>query len=168
MQRGCNLKKFFLIIFAIIFIMLGCTNKDNNKALEKENAELKIKIAKLEKEIIGTRLKTIARERRERYIKAVKDINYIGTAVESFIIDNDYAPDDISSKYLTAFYIRKLPVIDPWGNKYLYKKTGKETYCIASAGSDGTFEGFNQKGKYINIEDKDIIFSNGKYVYSTM
>jgi len=148
--------------------MLGCTSKDNTKALEKENAELKIKIAKLEKEIIGTRLKTIARERRERYIKAVKDINYIGSAVESFITDNYYAPDDITSKYLTAFYIRKLPVIDPWGNKYLYKKVGKVNYFIASAGSDGIFEGFDQKGKYINTEDKVIIFSNGKYVYTTM
>jgi uncharacterized lipoprotein NlpE involved in copper resistance len=159
------MKKIFLVIFAIIFIMLGCTNKDNTKALEKENAELKIKIAKLEKESIGTRLKKIAREKKGRYLAAMGDLKSIGAAVESYMTDNYIAPDDISSKCLTSFYIRRLPAADPWGNKYLYKKVGKENYYIASAGSDGIFEGFDQKGKYINIEGKDIILSNGTYVY---
>lgn len=145
------MKKIFLIIFAIIFIMLGCTNKDNTKALEKES--------------IRTRIKTIVKEKKDSFITAMKDLKSIGIAVESFMTDNYYAPDDISSKYLTTFYIKRLPVVDPWGNKYLYKKVDKENYCIASAGSDGIFEGFDQKGKYINTEGKDIIFSNGTYVY---
>lgn len=163
------MKKIFLIIFVVIFIMLGCTNKDNTKALEKENAELKIKIAELEKEIIGLKLKTIVKEKKERYVIAMKDLRSIGTAIESYITD-EYATPKANSieelgKILSPFHIRKMPVIDPWGNKYLYKKVGKDEYFIASAGSDGIFEGFDQKGKYINTEGKDIIFSNGTYVY---
>lgn len=40
------------------------------------------------------------------------------------------------------------------------------TYRIASAGSDGRFSGFGQKGEYSDLAAKDIIFADGAPVFT--
>lgn len=77
---------------------------------------------------------------------------------------------DLKSK-LEPFYIKKLPVKDPWGNDYLYVYGGKhgDEYSIGSAGRDGVFKGWHQSGTFpmdqIENFNNDIIFSNGKFTF---
>jgi hypothetical protein len=40
------------------------------------------------------------------------------------------------------------------------------TYRIASAGSDGRFSGFGQKGEYSDLAGMDIIFADGAPVFT--
>ncbi|MGB9006752.1 MAG: hypothetical protein WCB96_13595 [Candidatus Aminicenantales bacterium] len=55
---------------------------------------------------------------------------------------------------------------DAWGNKLLVQIDPKNnTYRIASAGSDGRFLGFDQKGGYSDLAGKDIIFADGVPVF---
>ena len=54
------------------------------------------------------------------------------------------------------------PSTDAWGNKFIVQIEPKNnTYRIASAGSDGRFSGFGQKGEYSDLAGKDIIFADG-------
>lgn len=70
--------------------------------------------------------------------------------------------------YLEQIPVEQIPLKDAWGNEYLYKHQN-EKYWIASAGSDGKFEGFGQNGVYLDTEKeiagKDIIISNTGFVY---
>jgi len=89
----------------------------------------------------------------------------------SFSIDNGKAPEGKTFLYelekdLAPFYIKRLPTKDAWGNNFYYKKEAPDTYWIASAGSDGKFDGFAQKGKYTKLEGKDIIFLNGVFEFA--
>jgi len=103
------------------------------------------------------------------------DLKSIGSAVECYMTDNYRAPvgrsiHEIRSK-LEPFYIKKLPLKDAWGNDFYYHHgTGKnqDIYFIASYGSDGKFNGFNQKGIYYASpnDGRDIIFSNGYFPYA--
>ena len=53
-----------------------------------------------------------------------------------------------------------------WGNKLIVLIDPKNSaYRIASAGSDGRFSGFNQKGEYSDLAGKDIIFADGIPVF---
>ncbi|MEN8154953.1 MAG: type II secretion system protein GspG [Acidobacteriota bacterium] len=106
----------------------------------------------------------------------MSDIRMLNVAIASYIVDSGVAPvaadiDELSKK-LTPFYIKKFPFKDGWGNKFLYKHgTGDKGsfYSIASPGKDGIFEGWEQSGYYkvFNKNDfnRDIILSNGKFVY---
>jgi hypothetical protein len=53
-----------------------------------------------------------------------------------------------------------------WGNKLIVLIDPKNnTYRIASAGSDGRFLGFDQKGEYSELAGQDIIFADGTPVF---
>ncbi|MCK5055364.1 MAG: type II secretion system protein GspG [Candidatus Aminicenantes bacterium] len=104
------------------------------------------------------------------------DMKTIGTAVESYKIDNGYAPQAESlvelKKLLEPFYIRRLPLVDGWGFDFHYTHgTGEQqdTYSVGSGGKDGLFEGFDQAGFYEMTGPgdfvRDIIFSNSMFVY---
>jgi type II secretory pathway pseudopilin PulG len=104
------------------------------------------------------------------------DLKTIGVAIESYMVDNGYAPQVESieelKKLLEPFYIKKLPLVDGWGFDFHYTHgTGEQqdTYSIGSGGKDGLFEGFDQTGFYDVMGPgdlvRDIIFSNGVFVY---
>jgi hypothetical protein len=102
----------------------------------------------------------------------------LGLAIESFKAEYSYVPDvvevdqlktygDFVDKYLSR-YIKPgqpLPLDDGWGNYFSYKSSGND-YWIGSGGSDGYFSGFEQIGVYTNLERSDVIYSNGKFIYS--
>lgn len=106
--------------------------------------------------------------------RTMGDLKAIGNAIESFMTDQYHAPEgdliiEIQSK-LEPYHIKKLPLKDAWGNYFLYQNgTGsdKDLYSVASAGSDGKFNGFNQKGFYYASPDdgNDIVYSNGNFIY---
>lgn len=108
------------------------------------------------------------------------DMKAIGRAIESFIEDWTYAPKAGSIQELAAysetsrgktyrfspFYIRVVQIKDAWEHDFFYKADGKD-YWIGSGGSDGQFKGFDQQGTWDSKNDggRDIVFSNGKFVY---
>ena len=57
---------------------------------------------------------------------------------------------------------------DAWGNDFHFTLSplgNTMGYTIGSAGSDGIFGGFDQRGTYTEYEGKDIIYSNGTFIY---
>jgi len=102
------------------------------------------------------------------------DMLTVDRALESYIEDYNQAPRANSikelSKILQPFYIKTLPLTDAWENELLYKVDpgNPRKYWIASPGSDGKFEGFDQKGtwKFTGGEKgQDIVLVNGDFTY---
>ncbi len=103
----------------------------------------------------------------------IRNMVVIGKAIKNFIDDNGYAPKITDIDQLKSYqnfipkYIEdedSLPLEDAWGN-YLYYEADGKNYRIGSAGSDGKFLGFEQKGSYTEMEGKDIILSDDRFIY---
>lgn len=103
----------------------------------------------------------------------IRDMIVMGKAIKAFIADKGYAPkvteldqlityEDFIPKYIKDE--KSLHLEDAWGN-YLYYEADGSNYRIGSAGSDGKFEGFAQKGSYTEMEGKDVILSNDRFIY---
>lgn len=101
------------------------------------------------------------------------DMRTLAMALESYVADNNQLPPgntlaDMKAK-LEPFYIKSVPLKDAWGNDFLYK-TGKDLqYCLASAGSDGVFAGWEQQGLYPVASKadfaQDIILCNATFSF---
>jgi tetratricopeptide (TPR) repeat protein len=99
-----------------------------------------------------------------KYEETLQRLREIVLAVESFRIVKDKLPGSLS--VLVPDYLPKLVEADAWGNKLIVQIDPKNnTYRIASAGSDGRFAGFDQKGEYSDLAGKDIIFADGVPVF---
>ena len=76
--------------------------------------------------------------------RAMGEVRSVGTAVESFAVDNNIYPGPVDPIDLVArietivapIYIRVLPKIDPWGNPYLFWSDTTH-YAVVSYGPDG-------------------------------
>jgi hypothetical protein len=104
----------------------------------------------------------------------MRNMFYIGKALKYYIEDHSQAPQANSakelSKILQPFYIKALPVADAWENEILYKvdPENPKNYWIGSPGSDGKFQGFDQKGTWKLEEVKkgrDLVLTNGDFTY---
>jgi general secretion pathway protein G len=102
------------------------------------------------------------------------DLKSIGTAVQAYVVDKGKAPQGSSlaeiRSQLEPFYIKQLPLKDAWGNDFFYRSGPTEAdFAIASAGKDGVFKGWNQRGFYlvtsINQFANDIIFESGQFTF---
>ena len=118
-----------------------------------------------------------------QYQKTMKTIKFLGEIVLDYVDHFEKAPQANSLKELLAmdcgngltfaeFFFdeipeEQIPLKDVWENDLLYK-CEKKRFRIASPGSDGEFNGFEQIGAYpstgTHIQGKDIIFSNGRFV----
>lgn len=119
---------------------------------------------------------------KEKYQKTMEDLTFFKDAILDYLIDNENAPKAKSMAELiqqdvgnglsfTVFYLEQIPddqvpLQDAWGNDFLYNYRGNQ-FQIASAGSDGKFEGFGQNSAYMDTEEelegKDIIISNNGF-----
>ena len=109
------------------------------------------------------------------------DIRSVGTAIETYSIDQNTYPAqargllsvDLISPELSPIYIRNLPVKDPWGNEILYWSDQTE-YIVLSMGADGVLDrpyeikpGWLKReafaGEYSN-PDTDMVFCDGQFV----
>lgn len=109
------------------------------------------------------------------------DMKSIGTAIESYITDNYFAPEPGSdnaavttiSTYLVPFHTKVLPAKDAWGNDYLYSSgsgVSNDVYSILSFARGGVDDNLNvQNNNYpvTKMEDfgNDICYSNGNFTY---
>jgi len=73
--------------------------------------------------------------------KTMQTIRTLGTAVESYAVDNNFYPQVPAAQALAGFleptYIRKAPVTDGWGRPVQYWTSPPGSYCILSTGGDG-------------------------------
>ncbi len=108
------------------------------------------------------------------------DIRSIGTAVESFGVENDAYPRPTAGvglvesvrDQLEPNYIKELPTTDAWGNPYLFWSDGT-SYMIVSLGSDGVADvpyGDASpprsviKGGPARGSESDIVFVDGEFI----
>jgi Subtilase family/Type II secretion system (T2SS), protein G len=92
----------------------------------------------------------------------MEDMRRISAAIKNYSLDFGYAPKaaNISDlkKIIEGPYIKSLPQ-DAWGNELFYQcdEGDPGRFRLASAGSDGKFEGFNQQGRWSAFEGQDLI-----------
>jgi len=133
-------------------------------------------------------------ELKEKQRNAMKDITDISTAIADYIADNKVAPEqagiyDINNRFyasLSPFYIKVLPIKDPWGNnyrvycgkacngKYGLTNPGVDDFVVCSYGLDGKEEAWEfdphnpEAGLFIAKElsdlNKDLVMWNGSWV----
>ena len=99
--------------------------------------------------------------------RTMADIRSLGTAVESYAVDNNFYPKVSTyaavSPFLQPIYIKTVPTSDGWSGLWLY--TGDTTngvdYTLISLAKDGTASA--QTGGQTNDFDCDIMFANGQF-----
>src|SRR5262245_443172 len=129
----------------------------------------------------------------EKARRALADLRAIGTAIESYAVDNNRYPVVSGSSMkvgrfdlqtasklagqIQPIYIRSLPQADPWDRPYLYWSSGKD-YVVLSTGADGAITDASRLGGILEsvassappdatrsscLED-DIVFAAGSFV----
>ncbi len=97
----------------------------------------------------------------------IEDLEGLGFIIMTWIEDTGKAPQADSLEKAAEIikeYYSFHKMVDVWGNAFLYKEEGGK-YWVASAGSDGKFDGFDQTGRYDMDDAKDIIYSNGEFTF---
>jgi hypothetical protein len=93
----------------------------------------------------------------------------IANAIEKNLSELGEVPQVNSINELKKYverYEKFCPVKDVWGNELLYQAKDNISYVLASAGSDGVFNGFDQMGKYSELNGEDIIIENGSWKFA--
>ncbi len=100
--------------------------------------------------------------------KANVDLRNIATSLGIYSSDQGYMPDTADYEELMVIlkdyqpHIDELPLHDPWGNFYVYARTGKNEYTLKSLGKDRAVSNPAEKGR-CNADD-DLIVINGTFV----
>ena len=101
--------------------------------------------------------------------RTMADMRSIGTAIESYAVDNNFYPKNMSAvgaagitSHVSPIYMKTVPTTDGWQNVWSINSTatGSE-YTINSTAKDGT-AGTNGGGTTNNF-DCDIVFANGQF-----
>ena len=95
-----------------------------------------------------------------KYKESLERLRWIVMAVEDFRIIKGKLPASLAD--LVPDHLASPSETDSWGNRWIIELNAKaNAYRIASAGSDGRFSGFGQKGEYSDLAGRDIIFADG-------
>jgi len=99
------------------------------------------------------------------YRKTMEMMQQIGAAAERHYLEHMKYPRTV--KDLFPDFLEELTENDAWGGAFICQSDPDNTrFLIASPGSDGIFEGFDQEGFYLDLSGKDIIFEAGAFVYA--
>ena len=99
--------------------------------------------------------------------RTMSDLRSIGTAVESYQVDNGFPPKVASgavsglAAYLQPTFIKLLPTTDGWKNGVQWVSLLADEYSVVSYGKDGT-AGTVTLGA-TTVFSADIYFSNGGF-----
>jgi general secretion pathway protein G len=117
---------------------------------------------------------------RQSQKRTMADARTIGTAIESYSIDNNVYPWQARGLLevaaveteLAPVYVRTLPHSDAWGNPFLYWSDGT-SYLVVSSGADGLLDrsylvdagGIDESAFTGEFDDpnNDIVFANGQF-----
>jgi len=102
----------------------------------------------------------------EYYNQTMQRMKQLTMGVQVFYLDNMKLPSSLQ-ELLEEGYAKEEHMRDAWGRPFHFKADpGGESCWIASAGSDGRFEGFDQKGYYSVLQGKDIIAYDTDFVFA--
>ncbi len=102
------------------------------------------------------------------YRKTLVDLRHIVNGIESFYAEKDKFPEKLED--LVPMHLMENWLKDPWGNTYLFKivelKDNSFTIMSATGGSDGVFEGWDQRGEYFyqDCAGKDVIYEKKEWI----
>jgi general secretion pathway protein G len=98
--------------------------------------------------------------------RTMADMRSIGTAVESYAVDNNIYPVAASALILQGLvqpvYIKTMPLNDGWNNTFVVNSIAAQ-YTISSNGKDGASSGC-VTGTLTTLFNQDICFANGQFV----
>ena len=99
--------------------------------------------------------------------RTMADIRSIGTAVESYAVDNNNYPianaQNVLSPLISPIYIKVMPANDGWSRVFTVAATQTE-YTLSSLGKDGAADGTNCASAVTTLFAQDICFANGQFV----
>jgi len=99
------------------------------------------------------------------YRETMKTMKEIGAAAATYYVDFNQYPRTIKELY--PAFLQELTEKDAWGNAFVLRfDSNANRFLVASGGSDGVFNGFDQQGFYVDLQGKDIIFCDGAFVYA--
>ena len=105
--------------------------------------------------------------------RTMADMRSIGTAVESYAVDNNFYPKGMSNLtgasggtfagYVTPTYIKIVPAKDGWNNEWdIDSDTNGSLYTVSSLAKDATAGSSNPGGSTGDF-DCDILFATGQF-----
>ena len=101
--------------------------------------------------------------------RTMADMRSIGTAIESYAVDNNFYPKSMANAgsaviggFVSPIYMKTVPTADGWLNAWDCDSTATGTnYTITSYAKDGT-QGTNTGGTTTDF-NCDIVFANGQF-----
>jgi len=100
----------------------------------------------------------------EKYRKTLDSIRYATMAIQVYQLDEMKLPGKLAD--LVPIFIKEEQIMDAWGNPFHYKIDTKDnTFWLASGGSDGQFQGFDQEGTFTELVGEDIISYDNDFVF---
>ena len=100
--------------------------------------------------------------------KASVDLRNIATSLGIYNSDRGYVPVTVNYQDLMALledykpHVDELPLHDPWGNFYIYNRTGNSDYTLKCLGKDSAVSKPAGTGTF--DANDDIIIINGVFV----
>ncbi|MFH1945067.1 MAG: type II secretion system protein GspG [Acidobacteriota bacterium] len=102
----------------------------------------------------------------EYYMQTMERMKQLTQGVQVFYLEKMKHPSSLQ-ELLEEGFAREEHMQDAWGREFFFKADPENDACwIASAGSDGRFEGFDQKGTYTVLMGKDIIAYDVDFVFA--
>ena len=101
--------------------------------------------------------------------RTMADMRSVGTAIESYAVDNNFYPKGMSnanaatiSSFVSPIYIKTVPTTDGWNNAWDADSTATGTqYTITSSAKDGAQAA--QTGGQTTDFNCDILFASGQF-----
>jgi len=101
--------------------------------------------------------------------RTMADMRSIGTAIESYAVDNNFYPKGMANAasaaigaHVSPIYIKTMPTTDGWSNVWDCDSTNTGAqYTITSSAKDGV-QGTNNGGT-TSVFESDIVFANGQF-----
>ena len=98
--------------------------------------------------------------------RTMADMRSIGTAIESYAVDNNVYPNTTSMATLqtivqTGAYMKNMPTVDGWNNTFSVDTVSTQ-YTLLSTGKDGT--GSTCTAGTTNSFNDEICFINGQFL----
>ena len=98
--------------------------------------------------------------------RSMADMRSIGTAVESYAVDNNVYPVAATAAALQPLvqpiYIKSMPLADGWSTTFVVDSTTTQ-YTLSSNGKDGANSGC-VAGTLTTLFNQDICFANGQFI----
>jgi len=102
----------------------------------------------------------------DQYKLTLERMKQLAQGVKAFELDNNALPSSLQ-ELLEKRYAKEAFMRDAWGREFYFKADSANEICwVASAGSDGQFLGFDQKGHYTHLKGQDIVARGTDFIFA--